>query len=321
MYRYIDNVAMISDQQLVHEFVEQFQYLASQVSATVGDVEVGSTLTHRGVTINLKSRRVTLKQNFCQKLQRRLVMFTAKPTPDRIESLLGMMIYADSILPRGLGLMKPYLHTMRWLTALQRDQTVGARTVDCPTTVQAELTRWSNLITQLRPQSTATIPLPEKEVWVATDASKWGWGMVTNAHGRLTQFGRPWTNEERKLHINILEMLAAANAARYMENEGLLQQDEEVHLRWLVDNTTALAVVLNRGSRAVDLHRYAQEFLEICARNRCTLTSLYIQSAMNPADAPSRGQHLTLKAPTTLQAPVREPMMTRFGCGVSSFRK
>ena len=72
--------------------------------------------------------------------------------------------------------------------------------------------------------------LPKNIIY--SDACPNGWGV---AHENMSSGGH-WSVEERKLHINVLELLAAYHALQvYCKNIF----DTSVHLK--VDNTTAVA--------------------------------------------------------------------------------
>lgn len=296
---YIDNVAYIAPERQVRQYVKCFRDICTSIGATVGDIEMGPVITHRGVTLNLAKQCVTLKRQFVQKFQRRCEIFNKSPTPDRIESLLGMCVYADSSLPCGLAPFRPYLYSMRWLAHLRRSQLTGGRKVDCPTTVRAEVTRWSSILQQLQPQSTCVPPPPAEALTIATDASKWGWGMSACIGGILYEHGEPWTTAERQLHINVLEILGAARTAERLQQ--MENMNRPLLVNWLMDNTTALSVVMNRGSRIIQLHEIAERFVKTCGECQWVLRPQYVQSAQNTADAASRN---LVAQPTSRRLPV-----------------
>ena len=105
-------------------------------------------------------------------------------------------------------------------------------------------------------------------------------------NGVLYEDGEAWTAKERKLHINVLEILGALRTATWIREANILRRNVVVH--WMLDNTTALAVVMNRGSRIIQLHEIAEQFVLLCENAGWTLRPSYVASALNAADGASR---------------------------------
>ena len=73
---------------------------------------------------------------------------------------------------------------------------------------------------------------------IETDASKMGWGAVC----RGVRTGGQWSQMEKKLHINCLELLAGSFAVKSFIKDRLC-----AHVRLRMDNTTAVAYVNRLG--------------------------------------------------------------------------
>lgn len=104
------------------------------------------------------------------------------------------------------------------------------------------------------------------EIRIATDASTSGWGAYVLScpkhlrkmiHHQARGF---WEQEEASLHINHLELKVPKTAFICMMTKELklFLQKQRIHINWLIDNTTALAYVNNRGGNKPALNREAQ---------------------------------------------------------------
>lgn len=116
---------------------------------------------------------------------------------------------------------------------------------------------------------------------IRTDASKKGWGMQAD---NLRTGGR-WSNEESKLHINILELKAI--------HLGLLtafKTSKNIGIRIESDNTTAIAFINRRGgTRSRRLHRVATDIWQWALDKNIYLTATHIAGVDNiEADQESR---------------------------------
>lgn len=120
---------------------------------------------------------------------------------------------------------------------------------------------------------------------IYSDSSLSGWGCYHN--GKST-FGF-WNKEEKKKHINYLELLAAFFALKCFASN--LSQSE-VLLR--LDNTTAISYVNRAGGvQFPHLSNLARDIWEWCERRQIWLQASYISSAENvQADRASRNTNV-----------------------------
>ena len=78
------------------------------------------------------------------------------------------------------------------------------------------------------------------DIVIETDASRTGWGGGAVCQG--VQTGGLWSQIERKLHINCLELLVGSFAVKSFTKNRLC-----VHVRLRMDNTSAVAYVNRLG--------------------------------------------------------------------------
>ncbi|XP_046746398.1 uncharacterized protein LOC124411349 [Diprion similis] len=116
---------------------------------------------------------------------------------------------------------------------------------------------------------------------IFSDASLTGWG----AHCDKLSINGWWGVEERKRHINYLELLAAFYALKSFTNQ---LHDCEILLR--LDNTTAIAYVNKTGGIQYPiLNELARQIWQWCEEKKIWIHASYIASKENVyADAASR---------------------------------
>ena len=116
---------------------------------------------------------------------------------------------------------------------------------------------------------------------IETDASKVGWGAVC----REVRTGGLWSQMEKKLHINCLELLAGSFAVKSFTKNRLC-----AHVRLRMDNTTAVAYV-NRlgGTHSLVLSNLALALWEWAQKNSIMLSAEHYAGHLNTvADWESR---------------------------------
>lgn len=119
--------------------------------------------------------------------------------------------------------------------------------------------------------------LPAAQIF--TDASERGYGIVWNEH----RLAGEWSPEEAPLHINVKELLVIEKIFQH------ISVPNKSHLQLCMDNTSAIANIKKfGGTRSAQLNNTAMRIWRHCFRHSIQLSTLYVPSKMNPADAPSR---------------------------------
>jgi len=134
----------------------------------------------------------------------------------------------------------------------------------------ADLHWWAHKATNFNGRPIQTIP-PDRTI--QSDASLEGWGAV---FGNQTAQGR-WTKEEKNLHINILELMAAKLAL-----QSFLQNQSNLHVKIQLDNTTAVAYIKHQGgSKSHILCKIALQIWNFCERRNISLTAQFLPGQSN----------------------------------------
>lgn len=125
---------------------------------------------------------------------------------------------------------------------------------------------------------------PPVDIVISSDASLKGWGAVCKEE---TTGGR-WTPSEAEYHINVLELMAAYFAIKCFYNSL-----KNKHVKIMVDNTTAVAVINKMGT----CHSRICNSIAIQIWDFCVLHDIWLTAAHTPgcdnveADRASREFH------------------------------
>ncbi|KAL0199690.1 hypothetical protein M9458_002877, partial [Cirrhinus mrigala] len=194
--------------------------------------------------------------------------------------LLGMMASSLSVVPLGLLKMRSFQH---WVAARHLcPRRHLARKVRITTACVMALHQWRNPCVFRTGVLLGSVSLRKV---VTTDASLTGWGAVFQ--GRSIN-GR-WTPQFRRLHINMLELMAVFLALKHFRPflEGF-------HVLVRTDNTTVVAYINRQGgTRSLQLHNLARKLIVWSAAHFSSLRATHVPGVLNVgADLLSRGNPL-----------------------------
>ena len=119
-----------------------------------------------------------------------------------------------------------------------------------------------------------------------TDSSLMGWGALTA--GKEKQTKGLWTEEEKRYHINYLELLAV-----FLGLKALLNQVTDSHITIMTDNTTTVSCLNKMGSKSAVLNDLTRTLWKWCAERKLWLSAAHIPGVANvEADKLSCDLHL-----------------------------
>ena len=127
-----------------------------------------------------------------------------------------------------------------------------------------------NVLTRENPVATLT-----------TDACNDGWGAVFDSKST----GGVWSHDEKQNHINYLKLLAV-----FLGLKTFLRDMSDMHVRLMIDNSTAVAVLNHMGtSHSPKLNTLCKIIWEWAIKSRLWLTAAHIAGKLNvEADLASR---------------------------------
>ncbi|PZC70555.1 hypothetical protein B5X24_HaOG215645 [Helicoverpa armigera] len=152
--------------------------------------------------------------------------------------------------------------------------------MDIPSHIRQDLLWWLNAV------KNSVNPIRDEKylLEIFSDASKTGWGVACRDE---TSNGQ-WSDVEKDLHINLLELMAAFFGlkifAKHLKNCQILLR---------IDNTTAISYINRMGGiRFPNLNKIARELWQWCEQRNIYVFASYISSENNEiADAESRATH------------------------------
>ena len=172
--------------------------------------------------------------------------------------LLKEQVTSARVLARLLGKMNAtacvvppaplfYRHLQMALSsALEENAQNYDSRVNLPTACREELNWWDSQMCKWNGKS---ILKTETDLTIDSDASLRGWG----ARCHLQSTGGPWSEEEKRMHINCLELLAATLAVK-----SFAKHRSRVSILLRIDNTTAVAYINDKSPGGYNLKRFSQ---------------------------------------------------------------
>jgi hypothetical protein len=283
---YVDNIRLVGDSRLGLG-ISIFKDLCSRFGFTLSDEPLNSPHTkgdHMGIHCDYANGTCCLSSKHQSRFQQYALSVAEAQTFSTLESevLFGNLFWATEVL-----CIDPsaYFFAMKWYS--RRMSRYGSSPDACFSiweSARRDLMSWIDLIRLNTEVHVSAIPSdPAFTLW--TDASLSGFGSVLlhRATGSLAWHSGKWTADEKKLHINVLEMIALHRAVlRFSEAIG------SSPVLILIDNTSVKFSLKKRFSPSLPLN----EALHDCATALRTLAISeirYIRSANNFADLPSRG--------------------------------
>ena len=120
-----------------------------------------------------------------------------------------------------------------------------------------------------------------------SDASTWGFGWICDQTRRFAS--EPWPLEVADVHINVLEMAAASAGMLDLQQQLAAKNAAPAAVHVYCDNTSACACISTLGTSALSLAPCTNTLANAAASLNFTPLVSWVQSELNPADAPSRG--------------------------------
>eukprot|EP00794_Sanderia_malayensis_P014575 gene14575-16077_t len=237
-------------------------------------------ITFLGFEINSISMKITLTKEKVEKMVHLISVLIAQPAPT-IREVAKVIGYIISSLPAVRCGQCHYRQIENdKISSLKAAQGNFDRIMHLSDTAIIELRWWVNNI----PHAYNFINKSTADITINSDASLLGWGAVMGD----TSTGGHWTPGESQNHINYLELLAVYFALKSFKSHIVGK-----HVKIMIDNTTAVAVVNNMGTcHSVMCNSIACEIWLFCEDNNIWLTAAHIPGSENTvADLESRNKN------------------------------
>ena len=231
---------------------------------------LGFILNSVSMTIRLTPEKAAGLKTTCHAL-----LTNPSPTIRELARVVGKIV---SSFP---GVMYGPLH----YRMLERDKILALQTtcwdfdkhMSLSPEAKSELGWWINNIVGAHNLLTREAPT----ITLTTDASKLGWGAVLGTQST----GGLWSSTESQNHINYLELLAV-----FLGLQTFCSSKHDCHIRLMIDNTAAVAVINHMGTSHSDpLNRLTKEIWLWCIPRNIWLSAAHIAGKCNiQADLESR---------------------------------
>ena len=238
---YIDDILVMAESSaMLRDQSAGVLYLLEALGFTINYeksiIEPTQELEYLGVVLNTTAMELRLPGEKLKKirLEAGKIAQGAEPLTARVLArLIGKMNAASQVIPPAPLF---YRHLQRALSqALERGNQSYETQLTLSEECREELQWW---MTKMSKWNGRTLVKSEFDMTITSDASLWGWG-ATNGTRKT---GGPWSNEERRQHINCLELLAARLAL-----QTFAKNSTRVSILLRLDNSTAVAYINNLG--------------------------------------------------------------------------
>ena len=243
------------------------------------ELKPSQEVTFLGYRLKLKEGLVSPTQERWSKVQELVQPFIVNGRlPARAwQSLIGLLVATEKLVDMGM------LHIRPLQFALAESWSMANDDQDVLVTITQEVrqcviwwTVWDNVMKGVP----LSLGVPQFQIF--TDASMIGWG----GHLDNIEVKGVWTEEERKMHINCLEMLAVLRVLKALQHKVM-----GTFVLVCTDNSTVVAYLRKQGgTRSRELFNLTQEVLDFVQTMNITLRIRHIAGRLNVlADGLSRG--------------------------------
>ena len=253
---------------------ESLGWMINQVKSELTPTQVFSFV---GYEYHLNSALVKPTQERWQKLQALILRITNQSalTARHLMSLIGLLASTEKMVPEGRLHMRPFQWHLKenWTFPQSLD-----KLLPWSDSIIAHLDWWQNPQNVLKG---ADLHPQEHNVQVFTDASNVGWG----AHLNQDSIKGLWSDLEKSLHINVLELKAVFLALKHFR---LQCQNQTVLVA--TDNSTVVAYINKQGgTHSVEMCALLWRIMSWCHRFKISLRARHIPGCLNViADSLSR---------------------------------
>lgn len=287
----IDNLRLCSDNlHALWAAWHQLLAICDSLGATIGDINAPpmttqSPYTYLGMlfsTINrMSSVELSAKSNI--KVMRAISLIESRCDMLVVDAiaLFGQTVWAATVTDYPLG---NFYYVIKFIRRIQRRSMHDTIRI-----WESIIDPWTSHLRKIMSTKFHAQEKPNVKVTMFTDASESGYGIVILDFGDrpIRIFGGRWTDEEKLLSINLLELKAFRIGIRILTK--LKSCDDIISLAGFIDNTTARAWTLKRRAPSFTANEVSMQIDGELKQSKIILESLdYVNTLRNIADKPSR---------------------------------
>jgi hypothetical protein len=283
---YIDGGIIVTEakaecEEALKEVMGRCAYARATVGSVEGPVQIA---TYRGIEMNLVTKEVRMAQVFHDKFEARWLTManTGASSFARVESVIGMCVYATQVLKIPLGMM---FHVFKWQAACLRTKVKPKSYVHLPHGAWKELQFIAFRILTNAPVHPEQRPTGEAPILIV-DASPIAYGgvLVFPSTGIVYTTSGSFTDVDAQRPIAELEAMAVTMSlddfAAHVYDTG--------HIRIFTDNENVRFCLQGLRSRNFFINRHILQIWTKLGQLRLTFNVARVSSKMNPADGLSR---------------------------------
>ena len=253
---------------VVVDLTESLGSMINQVKSELIPTQV-HVFSFVGYEYHLNSALVKPTQERWQKLQALILRITNQSvlTARHLMSLIGLLASTEKLVPEGRLHMRPFQWHLKenWTFPQSLD-----KLLPWSDSIIAHLNWWQNPQNVLKG---ADLHPQEHNVQVFTDASNVGWG----AHLNQDSIKGLWSDLEKSLHINVLELKAVFLALKHFR---LQCQNQTVLVA--TGNSTVVAYINKQGgTHSVEMCAVLWRIMSWCHRFKISLRARHIPGCLN----------------------------------------
>ena len=277
-----DMLIMARSIQLLREHIYQILYLLENLGFIINNkkslLSPTQVIELLGMIVNSQTMEITLPGQKIKtiRLEARQILNDPQPTAQGISKLLGKLNATTSALQMAPLFCRSIQTCLKH--ALAPNPLNYQAIVHLSAQAVEDLKWWEQHLLQWNGRSLIS---PPTTLTISTDASLQGWGAVCN--GKKTRGS--WSHQERLLHINCLELLAATLGIQTFSKD-----KSGIMILLKMDNTTAVAYINRRGGTVSPaLSDLARDLWLWCTKRNITVQAQHLPDSMNSmADIESR---------------------------------
>ena len=277
-----DMLIMARSIQLLREHIYQMLYLLENLGFIINSkkslLSPTQVIEFLGMIVNSQTMEITLPGQKIKtiRLEARQTLNNPQPTAQGISKLLGKLNATTPALQMAPLFCRSIQTCLKH--ALAPNPLNYQAIVHLSAQAVEDLKWWEQHLLQWNGRSLIS---PPTTLTISTDASLHGWGAVCN--GKKTRGS--WSYQERLLHINCLELLAAT-----LGIQTFAKDKSGIMILLKMDNTTAVAYINRRGGTVSPaLSDLARDLWLWCTKRNITVQAQHLPGSMNSmADIESR---------------------------------
>ena len=267
---------------------ERFLERCDRANAKIGSMtEISTEIKFVGMDFDLERKRWRVKPDWCEKAKCRLDRFSSPCTLKDIWSVLGLLLWFLRCTGRPLALLDQLINLAARFAPLVLSEELNWNHLVSPWPSAMNVVREVSALVSVNLWRTTVVPLPfvVPDLVVFSDASLYGGAAVFCS---CVVWSKKWDFETTSADIFYLESLAWAAGIKAAHAKGARC------LITAVDNEGLYYAMLKTRAKEFRVSKIIGDMLVWAEMHHVLLYAAWIPTDRMPADAPSRGNSLTL---------------------------